>query len=81
VPLGAPAPRPRATVTRVVHEVEISLLDGFAPERSAMRRKADALSEEWVRLYREGASDRLGIRIISTPLESKPSSVNLGLIR
>jgi len=30
-----------------VHEVAITLLDGFAPERPAMRRKADELSEEW----------------------------------
>ncbi len=46
------------TMGRVLEGVGVPLPDGFVPERPRMRRQADKLSEEWVRLYHEGARER-----------------------
>ncbi len=48
----------RGTVERVVREVGIPLPDDFAPVEPKMKRQADELSEEWVRLYDEGKTAR-----------------------
>jgi trehalose 2-sulfotransferase len=49
------------TVSRVVRETGIPVPEGFAPVEPKMKRQADDLSEEWVRLYNEGKAARMGI--------------------
>jgi trehalose 2-sulfotransferase len=43
------------TVSRLLEGIGIPIPEGFAAEAPRMRRQADELSEEWVRLYNEGA--------------------------
>lgn len=44
-----------ATVSWLLEEIGISVPEGFAVEAPRMRRQADELSEEWVRLYNDGS--------------------------
>ena len=46
------------TVLWLLEEIEVSIPENFAVLQPKMRRQADELSEEWVRLYNERASDR-----------------------
>ena len=39
------------TVSRVLDSLEVPIPEGFAVEKPKMKRQADELSEEWVRLY------------------------------
>ncbi len=48
----------RGTIEQVVREVGIPIPDDFAPVQPKMKRQADELSEEWVRLYGEGKAAR-----------------------
>ena len=43
------------TVLRLLEGVGVSIPEDFAVEEPKMRRQADELSEEWVRLYNEAA--------------------------
>ena len=43
------------TVSWLLEEIGISVPEGFAVEAPRMRRQADELSEEWVRLYNDGS--------------------------
>jgi LPS sulfotransferase NodH len=42
----------------LLEEIEVSIPENFAVVQPKMRRQADELSEEWVRLYNERATDR-----------------------
>jgi LPS sulfotransferase NodH len=49
------------TVSRVVRETGIPVADDFTLVQPKMKRQADDLSEEWVRLYNEGKVARTNI--------------------
>ena len=46
------------TLLRVLDEIGVPVPEGFALRRPTMKRQADELSEEWVRLYDEGKARR-----------------------
>lgn len=46
------------TVSRMMREIGIPVPDGFAPTEPKIKRQADELSEEWVRLYNEVKASR-----------------------
>jgi LPS sulfotransferase NodH len=48
------------TVLRLLDELGVQVPQNFAVEKPRMRRQADELSEEWVRLYDERAAARTG---------------------
>ena len=48
------------TVLRLLDELGVQVPQNFAVEKPRMRRQADELSEEWVRLYDEHAAARTG---------------------
>jgi len=50
------------TLTRVLREIGVPVPDGFVPEPPRMKRQADTLSEEWVRLYNENKAAGVGGR-------------------
>jgi LPS sulfotransferase NodH len=50
------------TVLRLLEELGIRIPEDFAVEKPRMRRQADDISEEWVRLYRENKAAGVGGR-------------------
>jgi LPS sulfotransferase NodH len=50
------------TVLRLLEELGIRIPEDFAVKKPRMRRQANELSEEWVRLYRENKAAGVGGR-------------------